>query len=238
MRIAAASLTLGAASAQVVWSGNPTADTFVTNGTLNGADANTNYGSLGAISVAGSASGNNGEYLALLKFDLAGAVAAFDTAYGAGNWTITSATLRLAGNFATQGAVPNNARFPAISSGMFEIDWFSDDSWTETGVTYNNFTAGTTASLGGFTYTPPGNNVQVTWSLGLVPALTSDIASAGAVSLRLAPTDTTLSYLFNSRSYNTAANYPLLSVTAVPEPSALLLAGIGSLILLTRRRAD
>lgn len=236
MLIAAASFTIGAAAAQVVWTGNPSADTFITNGTSNGANATTNYGALGAISVAGSNSGNNGRYIALLKFDLSAAVAAFDSGYGSGNWTISSVTLRLAGNFASQGAVPNNVRFPAISGGPFTISWFTDDSWTETGVTYSSFSSGTTAGLGGFSYNPPGDNVQVSWSLGLSPAFTGDLVSGGAVSMMLEPENATVSYLFNSRSYNTSANWPLLSVTAVPEPGAVGLLALAGLFAQARGR--
>lgn len=238
MQIFVALFTLSSVSAQVIWTGNPSADAFITNGTLNGVSPTTNYGGLGAISVAGANSENGGQYLALLKFDLAGVVAAFDAGYGPGNWTISSVTLRLAGNFATQGAVPNNARFPTINGGAFSMDWFADDSWTETGVTYANFLSGATSSLGGFTYVPPGNNVQVSWSLGLPAAFTGDIASGGNVSVMLAPGDSTVSYLFNSRSYNTAANFPLLTVTAFPEPSvvAMVLGGAALAIGARRRR--
>lgn len=208
----------------------PTADTFITAGTTNGASSATNYGGLGAISVAGSLSGNGGEYLALFKFDLASAVTQFDAAFGASNWSINAVTLQLASNVGTQGGVPNNPRFPVVNGGPFSALWFSDDSWTETGVTYNNFTAGTTESLGSFDYVPPGNDIALVWSLGLGTNFLTDLATGGAVSLQLAPGNDTVSYLFNSRTFTTPANRPVLSVSAVPEPSSVLLLVIGTAV--------
>lgn len=216
---------------------NPSADTFITDGSLNGVSPTGNYGALGAISMAGSASGNGGQYIALLKFNLSSAVSRFDATYGAGQWSLSGATLQLAGNFATQGAVPNNARFPAINGGPFSIDWFSNDAWTETGVTYNSFTAGATQSLGNFSYVPPGNNVPVVWALDLAGHFVADVSGGGDVSMQLSPGNSTVSYLFNPRTYNTAANWPVLSVTAVPEPSTLALVIIsGAALTVARRR--
>lgn len=216
---------------------NPTADTFISNGNINGVSPTNNFGGLGAISVAGSASGNNGEYLALLKFDLSSAVSQFDLTYGAGLWSVSSVTLQLASNLGTQGAVPNNARFPVINGGPFSILWFSDDSWTETGVTYNNFSTGSTALLGNFNYLPPGNNVPIVWNLGLATNFVNDLAAGGPVSVQLAPGSSNVSYNFNSRTFNTNSNWPVLAVTAVPEPSVavLLLAGLAFIAVVVRR---
>lgn len=216
---------------------NPVADTFITDGTLNGVSSTSNFGTLGAISVAGRASGNGGEYLALLKFSMASAVAQFDAEYGVGNWGLSSATLRLAGNIATEGAVPNNARFPKIHGGPFSIFWFSGDSWTETGVTYDNFSAGSVEGLGSHTYVPPGDNIPVFWTLGVAPGFVADVLAGGDLSLKLSPGDDTVSYLFNSRSYNNPGNFPVLSLTAVPEPavSGFLVMGAVFLAAAVRR---
>lgn len=215
---------------------NPAADTFITSATQNGASPSSNYGNLGAMTVAGSASGNGGEYLALLKFDLSSAVSQFNSEYGPGQWTLSTATLQLASNFGTQGAKPNNARFPVINGGAFSINWFSDDSWTESGVAHNNFTAGTVLTLGNFSYVPPGDNVPVVWTLNMAPDFISDMSAGGSVSLQLAPGDSTVSYLFNTRTYNTAANFPILSLTAIPEPTALALLACGAALLLAARQ--
>ncbi len=217
---------------------NPSADTFITDGTLNGASASANYGSLGAIAMAGASSGNGGEYRALFKFNLSSAVSQFDAEFGLNNWSITSVTLQLASNFGTQGAVPNNAIFPTVNGGPFSILWFSNDSWTETGVTYGNFTAGTTEGLGSFNYVPPGNNIPVVWTLNLGANFLADLGVGGDVSLQLAPGNDTVSYVFNSRTFNTAANHPVLAVMAVPEPAVaiLLLPGAAAVLMARLRR--
>lgn len=234
---AAACVLLGALPAKaLIVSLNPVADTFITAATQNGASPTSNYGSLGAMTVAGSASGNGGEYLALLMFDLSSALNQFNSQFGSGNWSISGATLQLNANFGTQGAQPNNLRFPPINGGLFAIDWFADDSWTETGVTYNNFSPGGTEGLGSYTYVPPGNDVPVVWMLGLEPSFVSDVSAGSSVSLRLSPGDATVSYLFNTRTYNTAANFPVLSVTAVPEPSSLALGALAGAGLWALRR--
>lgn len=198
--------------------------------------------------VAGSASGN-GAFHSILRFDLSTGVTQFNSAYGAGNWTITSITLRLAGNNGVVGQQPNNAMFPVIAAGNFTLSWTPNDSWSEgsgspsvpttDGVVFNDLPTLTAGSvlLGNFSYTPPGNNVPLTWSLSLAPSLTADVAAGGAVSFLVAPGDENVSYLFNSRSFGTVGNRPLLSVTVIPEPSiAALLALAGAAFLIGRRR--
>ncbi len=243
---AAASFTISAASAQVIstWTGNPTADAFVK---ANNPDSN--YGAAGALMVSGSASGS-GVFETLVEFNLAAAKAQFDTQYGAGNWTITGATLRLAGNVATQGGISSN--FPAVSAGGFGISWLANDTWSEgagtpgtptaTGVTYSalaTLTGSNDEFLGSFSYTPPGNNMQITWTLPVAPSgFSADLGSGGDLSLLFTPGDTTVSYLFNSRTYGTSANWPLLSISAIPEPSAIVLLLVAAALsgLLGRRK--
>jgi len=224
--LSTASSTIVAVSGQTVWTGISTVDAFVRT-----ASPASNYGAAGALMVAGSASGI-GAFESLVKFNLSGAKTQFDTQYGSGNWTISAVTLRLAGNVSTQGGTSSN--FPAINAGNFTVTWTANDTWTEgagtpaapgaSGVSFNDLTSLggiSDLSLGTFSFTPPGNNVAITWTLPAMPSsFTADLAAGGDVSLLFAPGDTTVAYLFNSRSYGTSANRPLLSVTAVPEPSA------------------
>lgn len=248
-----AGLAFTASATTSTYSTISTADAFVTSGTASGANPNDNYGGAGALMVAGSASGN-GTFDTLLKFDLSAAKTQFDTQLGVGNWTLTNITLTLAGNFATQGAHPNNAIFPTINAGNFSINWLANDTWLEgtgtpsspttDGVTFNtlaSFTSGSDEALGGFSFSPPGNNVQATWTLGMTSGFVSDITAGSTASLLLAPADSTVSYLFNSRSFGTAANRPLLSLTVqtVPEPASIfyVLAGFASLIGIRRLRS-
>lgn len=211
----------------------------MTNGSLGGANPDKNYGGAGALMVAGASSGN-GIFQTLLKFQLSGAKTQFDAQFGAGNWFVTGISLRLAGNFGTQGAVPNNAIFPAINTGAFGVSWLVNDSWTEgmgspsapsiDGLTYNQLSLLTGVgdeSLGSFTYVPPGNNISTTWSLLTASGFLADIGAGADASLELFAKDSTISYLFNSRSYGTAGNRPLLTITAIPEPQILGLVSAG-----------
>lgn len=211
----------------------PTADAFVSS-----VSPSTNYGTQGTLAVAGANSGK-GTFESVLKFDLAGALSQFDTEFGAGNWSVSTITLTFASNFGIQGGIPNNAMFPVINGGLFSILWMQDDSWTETGVTYNNLGNHTsvTSSLGSWTYVPPGNNVAVTMDLGTNASLLADVTAGGNVSLLVSPGADTVAYQFNSRTYGTAANHPVLTVTAIPEASScvLLVPSLAGFLGLRRR---
>lgn len=238
-----------AAAAPSVYTTIPVADAFVTSGTSSNADPGRNYGGAGTLMVAGANSGN-GVFESVLRFDLAPAKVQFDGAFGAGNWALSAITLRLAGNDGEQGDQPLNPIFPAINAGAFAIAWFADDSWVEgtgtpsslktDGIMYSTLAGylGTTEEVGAFSYVPPGDNVPVTWDLDLTSGFAADAAAGNKISLLVAPDDPAGSYLFNARSYGTAGNRPLLGVTAVPEPSAALLAvaALGAAIGGSRRR--
>lgn len=232
----------GFVSAQTLWSGTSVADAFVTTGSANTLEDN-NYGGAGAlmISAAGLA---KGEFQSVVLFDVATAVSTFDTTYGAGQWTVTSVTMSLT------ATSPNNAIFNAISAGNFSIDWMGNDTWTEgTGSPNAPGAAGITFTTLQSTYRSPSDSLQgtfawpggtsgsTTWTLTPTASLLNDIAAAGPVGFRLYAADTTASYLFNSRNFGTASRRPVLTITAVPEPSLLALTGLGLAgILIARRR--
>ena len=228
---AAVPATFAASTTQL----KPTADTF-----LSSAAPSSNYGNQGTLVVAGDSSVRGtvptGRFESVLKFDVGAAVSQFDGEYGAGNWSISAVTLTFASNVGTQGGLPNSTSFPSINSGLFSILWMQDDSWSETGITYNNlgnYTA-VTSGLGSWTYVPPGDNVPVTWDLGSNAPLLADVTAGGSVSFLVSPGDDTVAYLFNSRTYNSAVNQPVLTVSAIPEVSSLPLllpALMGSLFI-------
>jgi hypothetical protein len=169
-----------------------------------------------------------------MRFDLSSAKTNFDAAYGAGNWSITSVTLQLT---ATNPA--SNAIFNSNTAGLFNVSWMQNDSWAEgtgnpsnsgtgDGVTFNalgSFLSGADQSAGNFTFAG-GISGTASYSLSTGSGLLSDISAGSTASLRVSAADSSVSYLFNSRSIATVTSRPALIVTAIPEPVQL-----GALIL-------
>jgi hypothetical protein len=158
----------------------------------------------------------------------------FNTDYGAGNWTITGIALKLTSNYGTAGVQPNNAIFPVISGGHFVIEWLSTNGWPEgtgtpnlptmDGVTYDSL-PGLLSSLHKIlctnSYSPPGNNVPVTYPLPLDTILVAEISAGGDVSFLFYAADDQIGYLFNSYGYG-RGNEPLILVTVNPVPPEIL----------------
>ena len=133
------------------------------------------------------------------------------------------------------------------------MSWMQDHSWTEGngtpaaasttgGITFStlsSFQSGADQALGTFAFSgaTSGNNV---WTLVLAPSLVGDVAAGNIAGMLMAPADSSVAYLTDSRSFGTATLRPQLTVTAsaVPEPrGAALLAG-GTLVWISRRRRD
>jgi hypothetical protein len=157
-------------------------------------------------------------------------------------WTIDSILLELT------SATPNNAIFNSPNAtGLFSVNWFANDGWTEgsgtpsssstSGIVWNDM-AGLTSgaqSLGTFAYDASGTDqYMLTPSAGLL----TDLYGGNQASLWLAAADSQISALFNSRNNGVASNRPALIITAsaVPEPGRILLIAMGMLSLLIRRR--
>jgi hypothetical protein len=217
------------AKAQVTYTGTTSADAFLATGSSNNPEGNDltglNFGAAGTVVVAPAAS-VKGEFQSVLKFSLSNAVALFNTNYGEDNWTITGISIQLTSNYGTSGVQPNNAIFPMINSGNFVIEWLSDDDWVEgtgtpnlpttDGVTYDSLPAllsGAHEILNTNTYTPPGNNLPVIYTLPLNTNLVADVSDGGDVSFLLYAVDNQIGYLFNSYNYG-RGNEPLINVTA------------------------
>lgn len=237
----------------------PSADAFLATGsaaTPVGADLTSfNFGGAGTLAIA-PASSLKGRFDSILKFNSAAAINQFNSTYGAGNWLIAGFTLSLASNFGDQGEQPNNGVFNTINAGSFGIDWLGLDSWVEgTGsgmgtpgfpstsfVSFNSIPtlySGGSASLGTYTYTPPGDNIYLNYTLPLNVSLVADAMTGGDLSLYFYAADNQVSYLFNARSFGSNRPQLTLSATAVPEPSglAMLAASLGSLVLHRKSRA-
>lgn len=230
MVIAATISCLGAmAAAQVTYSGQDEADAFVATGSPSNPDGadltGLNFGDAGILVVAPAVSGN-GEFQSLLKFNLADAVAQFNSNFGAGEWKVIGISLTLTSNYGTSGEQPYNAIFPAVSGGRFVIEWLADNDWMEgtgtpnlpttDGVTYDSLPgllSGANEILGTNLYTPPGDNVAVTYPLPLTTNLVAAVAAGGDITLLFYAADDQIGYLFNSDNYG-RGNEPLIQISA------------------------
>jgi len=239
-------------AAQIVATNTPVADAFVRS-----LAPTNNYGAAGALSVSGSIAINtNGQQEGVLdsflQFNESNAVASFNSAFGAGQWTISSATLTLT------ATSPNNAIFN-YGSGSFQVRWIGDNAWQEgtgtpnspatNGITYAQepsiLNSNVDESLGTFNYNGATSG-QTSLSLGLPGGFISQISTGTLVSLYMTATPgSTVGFTFNSRHFTSSAAWPMLDITAVaiPEPSTVGLLGLSCLILTAmgwrrRNRAD
>src|SRR5882724_5813398 len=110
--------------AEITVTNNPTIDAFVRS-----ADPTHNYGAAGALAVSGSIATNtlgaqNGLLDSFLQFNVSGVVSSFNTAFGAGQWTITGMTLGVTAQ------PPNNTIFN-YGSGTFAVNLMANNGWTE-----------------------------------------------------------------------------------------------------------
>lgn len=201
-------------------------DTFVSSG-----QPAQNFGTQGAMEIAAPTASQNRSEETLQGFNTASLQSQFNAAYGAGNWTITRVTVTDYSNVSTAGTQPANGSFNKIAAGGFELDWLSDNNWSETAITWNtlpNILPGTgnnsMDSLGDFIWQADGSS-SATWALNLDPNLTSEIYNGGTVTIFGQPTaGSTVGYLFNQQTL--AASYLNVTVVQLPEPCpAFLLAG-------------
>jgi hypothetical protein len=209
----------------------PSADSFVSKN-----NPNNNYGAAGALEVSASTAAN-GQYLTYMQFNLSSVQSAIDSNLGS-NWTVSNITLQLT------EASPNNGIFNANAAGQFAIEWIENNSWTEgtgtpgatttSGITYNNQPSAPDDELVG-TFSYNGGSGTATYTLPVTAGELSNIEAGSLMTLEVLPNDSSVSYLFNSR---TGASHPALTVTAtVPEPASLgVIAGL-SLLLLRRKPA-
>jgi len=105
------------------------------------------------------------------------------------------------------------------------------------GITYStlsSFTGPNDENLGTFSFVG-GTNGTGTYSLTLDSSFLADVTDGNIVSFLLSPEDSSVSYLFDSRSFGTTSARPVLTVIAVPEPGTLSLVGAATLLFLARR---
>jgi hypothetical protein len=224
---------------------NPVSDAFVTPG-ADGSLANYNYGGAGALAISATGS-PNGPFQTAMQFNFASTAASLDAEIGVGLWSIQMVTLQLA------AANPVNAIFNPSMAGQITISWMQNNNWAEgagspnspdtttpNALTYNSLQTlisanDQTAATFSFSGTTSGT---VTVSFAPPPGLLAEILAGGLSSFRLYAADSQVSMLVNSRSFPIAANQPMLTLTAIPEPGAGALAALGLATMtgLIRRR--
>jgi hypothetical protein len=217
--------------AQVTFTNTTSADAFLATGSPSNPDGadltGLNYGGAGTLAIS-PASAVEGEFQSVIRFDVSGARSLFDATYGTNNWSVDSILLQLTSNYGTQGQQPNNMIFNVISGGQFVIEWLSDTNWIEgtgtpnlptmVGVSYSslsNLLSSAHEILCTNTYSPPGNNVPVAYTMPLDTNLLTAVASGGSISFLFYAGDNQVGYLFSSREYG-RGNEPLIEVTANP----------------------
>jgi hypothetical protein len=188
-----------------------------------------NYGGAGSLSVSGPTATNgsgvaNGASDSFIRFNTAAMVTNFNALFGANNWDVSGAKLRV-----TEMGAPANTIFNR-GVGGFEIRWLANDNWTEgtgnpntpttTGIRYSDesglLTPGTDASLGRFNNT--GADGTLSFPLALAAVFVSDLKAGGEVGFFLTATNAATGFTFNARSFGTVSARPFLEISAVPRP--------------------
>jgi len=145
--------------------------------------------------------------------------------YGPGNWIVTSVSLSLFSNVSTAGQQPGNPSFNKIAAGNFEFDLLSNNSWSETGITWNTLPDILPGSGNNNSLTPLGTffwlangSASSTWTLNLDANLADAIHDGSQITILGQPTaGSTVGYLFNTLILNPGTLN--VTVEAVPEPS-------------------
>lgn len=203
----------------------PISDAFVAVGPTDNL-SDDNFGGGGALALAASEL-PDGEFQSVIEFDLSDASRAFDTQFGVGQWTIQSLTLQLT------SSPHNNAIYNNIAAGQFSISLMQNNSWVEgtgtagspmtDGVSYNSLqntyvNNAADQMLGTFSF-DGGSSGANDYALNLTSGITADLLAGNDLSLRLYAADSSVSYLFSSRTGNPSSSRPELIINAVPEPN-------------------
>jgi hypothetical protein len=218
------------------------ADAFVAFGP-SGNLADNNYGGGNALAIAAGGL-TNGEFQSVIKFDLSGALTAFNAQYGPGNWSIQSVSLQLT------SSGHSNPIYNDIVAGRFGVSLMQSNGWLEgtgnasnpanNGITFNSLQGvfinnSTDQALGTFNF-PGGSSGANNYSLTPSSGLLTDILNGSNLSLRLFAADSQVSYLFSARTATPASSGPQLIITVVPEPQALTLALPAFALMVARKR--
>lgn len=201
-----------------------------------------NYGGAGALSVSGATATNTsgvamGIADSFIRFNTGAMVTNFNSLFGTNNWGVNGATLVV-----TEVGIPNNPVID-IGKGAFEIEWISNDDWTEgtgtpaaptsNGIVYTNEPTLLTnvTTLGIFTNTAA--NSTNSYPLSLSAPFVTSLSRGGDVNLYLTAIDPTTGFTFDSRSFTTASERPFVVISAVPQPAIVGISLTGSDVIVS-----
>ena len=190
-----------------------------------------------SFNTATAATGSSTQYVTspVTGIDI---ISAFNTAYGAGNWTITSVSATLASNYYVEGVQPNNPDFNVVASGAFTLEVLGSNPGISSATTWNtlqSFLPTTTATpVGTFqwnaepagttnnTGTEPTTTYNLTLNSSLITALKS-----GEMTILGVAADNQVGYLFNTN--NRVAPYLTITADVTPTtPPALTLSTLAN----------
>ena len=210
------------------------ADAFIQNGSIAGDTSNDNFGASSQLNVKNSVSATALDRKSYMRFDLSSLAAPIDTA-----------SLEL-----TTAAVLEQSTFPWTIRVWGLDDGHTGETWSESGITWNNAPANTASGadlssdaqlLGTFTVVGEGTAGQLHEfsSPNLTSFLNADTNDLATLILTRVENenqgDGGAVQRFASKE-NSSFAPPTLNVTLVPEPASIGLLAIASLTLLRRRQ--
>ncbi len=201
----------------------------------------------GAVGVNGGSSPDNTGAAATaanvgLMFNIGSTISSLNSDYGAGNWSISDATL----GFETTGGMVNNSRF-GLGNGTFSILWAANSTWVAgtTDPPYATSIAALTswaggsssiADLGDETFTIGSNKstFNVSYGLNSNSLFVNDILSATTtnnanLTLYVMGTSSSLGMLMYSGGGSSlpTLSFEVNTASPTPVPPAFLLLGSG-----------
>ncbi|HUE36992.1 MAG TPA: hypothetical protein VMO20_06350, partial [Candidatus Acidoferrum sp.] len=152
---------------------------------------------------------------------------------------VTHATLQV-----TEQGTPNNNIFNR-GAGSFQIRWIANTNWTEgtgtpmnlttDGICYTNepglLNSNTDMNLG--TFTNSGMTMTLFFALSLPAGFVNTVTAGGEVDFYLTALTPGIGFTFNSHQFGTQSQWPLLEISAEPQPGLVGISLSGTNVVLS-----